>query len=910
MSRSTVGRFKVAIIAAVLMLPLLPGAASAASVAKDAASAVANAPAGTTSWVVTLKPGHQPDREAPGLAKGAGGKVGMTYTHALKGFVFKGSAKGAAALAMNPNVRTVTPDGPIKLLADTIPTGVSRIRANHATASSAYADGFRGAGVKVAILDTGIDLTHPDLVANIDASLGLNCMTSGPPQDGHGHGTHVAGIVAADDNGFGVVGVAPDAQVVPIKVLDDTGQGEWSNLICAIDYLTGLITDNDPSNDVRVANMSLGDTGSIGSCDDGFVREALCTSVAAGITYVAAAGNSTVDTAGFIPAAMPEVIAVSALTDLDGEPGGKGGCWLWIFYCDDTLAEFSNYGASVDVTAPGTRIYSDWTGGGYQTEDGTSMAAPHVSGVVALMLSGRPGLSPADVMNLLKTTGECPNGQQANPTGDCAGKGQWTNDPDGIAEPLVNALRAAEGAGPYDARPTVHITSPANGDNVAGTVTITADASDETGVVSVEFLVNGRELAIDSDGTDGWSTSWDTSVLDAGVYTISAVVTDTASQSTTDQVSASTGTNPQGDWVGTYGADGYALLGWDGTSDLVSLPEATLTLDQGSRFAWASPSADVRALESPDTSERRATTWYDASGIQAHLTFGQAYTGTLHLYALDWDAVHRRQTVTVDDGSGPELVTLDADFDAGAWLHFPISVAANGQVTITANWLSPAGYNAVLAGLFLGGTGAPPPPPPPSPPAAPSLTASATSADVVLSWTVPDPGTSPIVGYNVYRSTSSGTETLLTGLDIATTYTDATVASGQRYYYRVTAESAAGEGAASQERSAQLPDLSGAQGDWVGTYGADGYALLGWDGTSDLVSLPEATLTLDQGSRFAWASPSADVRALESPDTSERRATTWYDASGIQAHLTFGQAYTGTLHLYALDWDAVTVARR
>ena len=326
MSRSTAGRFKVAIIAALLMLPLLPGAAAAAPVAKDAASAVANAPAGTASWVVTLKPGHNPDREAPGLAKGASGKVGMTYTHALKGFVFKGSAKGAAALARNPNVRTVTPDGPTKLLADTIPTGVSRIRANHATASSAYAEGFRGAGVKVAILDTGIDLTHPDLVANIDASLGLNCMTSGPPQDGHGHGTHVAGIVAADDNGFGVVGVAPDAQVVPIKVLDDTGQGEWSNLICAIDYLTGLITDNDPSNDVRVANMSLGDTGDIGSCDDGFVREALCTSVAAGITYVAAAGNSTVDTAGFIPAAMPEVIAVSALTDLDGEPGGTG--WL------------------------------------------------------------------------------------------------------------------------------------------------------------------------------------------------------------------------------------------------------------------------------------------------------------------------------------------------------------------------------------------------------------------------------------------------------------------------------------------------------------------------------------------------------------------------------------------------------
>ena len=154
--------------------------------------------------------------------------------------------------------------------------------------------------------------------------MGRNCITTGPPQDGHGHGTHVAGIVAAAANGMGVVGVAPDARIVPIKVLDDTGQGEWSNLICAVDYLTALATDSDPNNDVKVANMSLGDVGTIGTCTDGGIREAICHSVAAGVTYVAAAGNSTVDTSTFIPAAFPEVIAVSALTDLDGEPGGLG----------------------------------------------------------------------------------------------------------------------------------------------------------------------------------------------------------------------------------------------------------------------------------------------------------------------------------------------------------------------------------------------------------------------------------------------------------------------------------------------------------------------------------------------------------------------------------------------------------
>ena len=101
--------------------------------------------------------------------------------------------------------------------------GVARIRAAHPTQPSAHEDGFTGKGVRVAILDTGIDLTHPDLVPNLDIALGRNCITTGPPQDGHGHGTHVAGIVAAADNGLGVIGVAPDARLVPFKVLDDTG---------------------------------------------------------------------------------------------------------------------------------------------------------------------------------------------------------------------------------------------------------------------------------------------------------------------------------------------------------------------------------------------------------------------------------------------------------------------------------------------------------------------------------------------------------------------------------------------------------------------------------------------------------------------------------------------------------------
>ncbi len=142
-----------------------------------------------------------------------------------------------------------------------MPPGVKRIRADHPTQPNAHGSGFTGAGARIAIIDTGIDLTHPDLVDNIDQNLNKNCMGAGPPQDGHGHGTHVAGTAAAEgNNNLGVMGVAPNARLVAVKVLDDSGNGDWAGVICGIDYVTGLNTDNDPTNDVDVANMSLGDT--------------------------------------------------------------------------------------------------------------------------------------------------------------------------------------------------------------------------------------------------------------------------------------------------------------------------------------------------------------------------------------------------------------------------------------------------------------------------------------------------------------------------------------------------------------------------------------------------------------------------------------------------------------------------
>ena len=322
--------------------------ATLAAVPADAA-----APGGEHGWIVTLKGGLDPSREAPGLLKPHGAKASHLFRHALNGFSFNGSAAAAAALRRNNKVRTVVEDHAVSIAAETVTPGIKRIRARHPTAPDAQEAGFSGAGVRVAIIDTGIDLTHPDLAGNIDAALGKNCYSSGPPQDGHGHGTHVAGITAAiADNGIGVVGSPRRHVSSPIKVLSDTGTGEWSNVICGIDHLTALATDSDPTNDVRVANMSLGDVGPLGTCTDGGLRQAICTSTAAGILYVAAAGNSAADTSTFIPAAFPEVVAVSAMVDFDGEPGGAAGCRS--SSCSSTTTATTRSASSATTVRPST----------------------------------------------------------------------------------------------------------------------------------------------------------------------------------------------------------------------------------------------------------------------------------------------------------------------------------------------------------------------------------------------------------------------------------------------------------------------------------------------------------------------------------------------------------------------------
>lgn len=245
--------------------------------------------------------------------------------------------------------------------AESLPWGVDRIGAdlvwdqNHDLQVDTGANA--GAGVKVAVLDTGIDLDHPDLRANVKGGVNtINPRKSA--DDDNGHGTHVAGIVAAVDNAIGVLGVAPRAWLYAVKVLDRQGSGFVSDIIEGLQWCI--------DNGMQVVNMSFGTSSDVQSFHD-----AIVAAYNAGLVLVAAAGNSGPgDDTVLYPARYPEVIAVSATDKSDAVP-------YW-----------SSRGPEVELAAPGVDVYSTYKGGGYATLSGTSMAAPHVTGVAALVIAG------------------------------------------------------------------------------------------------------------------------------------------------------------------------------------------------------------------------------------------------------------------------------------------------------------------------------------------------------------------------------------------------------------------------------------------------------------------------------------------------------------------------------------------
>jgi hypothetical protein len=439
---------------------------------------------------------------------------------------------------------------------------------------------------------------------------------------------------------------------------------------------------------------------------------------------------------------------------------------------------------------------------------------------------------------------------------------------------------------------------------------------------------------------------------------------------------------PQGSWVGKFGSAGYLLAGWDGAQDVSDMPNVTASLVKGNRFEWAANTSDVRALQGPEGTNRDAAAYYDPNQVQVKLSFTSAYSGNLHLYAVDWDSTARRESIVVNDGSGPRTIDLSSEFKNGAWVSFPISVAAAGSVTITVN--HEAGSNAVLSGVFLGETGAPPSNTPQElskgswvsssggngfgaagydlagwdgPTGDVSYIPNATVSLVQGSryqWAAnttdpralsePEQETRNAAAYydpnqiqvklsftaaysgnlHLYAVDWDGTarrETISVNGQTATLANSfnggawvsfpITVAAGEAV--TITVDRTAGSNAVlsgiflGEGGTPPGPTVASApQGAWVNAVGSAGYDLAGWEGTQDVSYLPNASLSLVQGSRYQWTAGSADPRALSDPAGVAHNAGTYYDPNEIQLKLTFKEAYSGNLHLYAVDWDKLT----
>ena len=284
-----------------------------------------------------------------------------------------------------PDVEAVEPDLEVKALGEIDATwGLVRIGCGPVQ-SGTYPGAVGpvlGTGVRVAVVDTGIDYLHPDLAANFAGGYDF-VNNDADPMDDNGHGTHVSGTIAAVRNGTGVLGAAPEADLFALKVLGSSGSGSWSGILSALDWCA--------ANRVAVANFSLGSSSYPGTT----VEAGFDNAAKAGVLLVAAAGNSGpgTDTVNY-PGKFASVIAVGSTTSTD------------------LVSSFSSTGPDVELAAPGSLIYSTTLGGGYGTLSGTSMATPHVTGVAALVVSAGIGDSNGDgfindeVRQLLQSTAQ------------------------------------------------------------------------------------------------------------------------------------------------------------------------------------------------------------------------------------------------------------------------------------------------------------------------------------------------------------------------------------------------------------------------------------------------------------------------------------------------------------------------
>jgi len=556
---------------------------------------------------------HQPGPPEEMLVRGVSGTIRYTYhlVPAIAATVPEGAING---LRRNPNVTSVDLDGQVWAVDTELDNawGVKRIGAG-----SVHDSGNKGLGVKVAIIDSGIDYNHPDLDANFDpALLGYDFVNSDAyPMDDYGHGTHVAGTVAAEDNDVGVVGVAPEAALYALKVLNEDGFGNWSDIIAAVQWCV--------VNEMQVANLSLGSSRDPG----GTVKAAFDNAEAAGVVIVAAAGN-------------------------DGKPRGKGNNVIYPARYDSVIAvaatdsdnnraSWSSTGDEVELAAPGVSVFSTWNdsdsphdpqpvcddaGVCYKYGSGTSMASPHVAGTAALVIA--TGITDANGNGRINDEVRLRLDETADDLGDPGRDPQYG----------FGLVDADEAAGQVNDPPIVSITSPDDGSTFdsGATILFEGTASDTEDSDLTESLVWTSSID-DQIGTGGSFSA----VLSDGTHTITASVTDSGGKTGSDSISITVGTPPGEPTTVRVGTITYATEGGrDGKKHL----SVTIALvdDLGNPVSGASVSIDVDLGESLYASETGTT------GADGTVTFklpnapSGCYTTTVTdvtAEGLTWDGV-------------------------------------------------------------------------------------------------------------------------------------------------------------------------------------------------------------------------------------------------------------------------------
>ncbi|MBD3192121.1 MAG: S8 family serine peptidase [Candidatus Heimdallarchaeota archaeon] len=542
----------------------------------------------------------------------------VEYKHhynTLNGFAGKMPTPIYQQLMDSGLVSSIQIDREVSIFEDTLDWGVDDLDAEEVwggaeNAVDVIAGNNAGQGVKVAVLDTGIDYNHVDLDDNYMGGYDY-VNNDNYPMDGHGHGTHCAGIIAAEDNEQGVIGVAPEASLYGVKVLSDSGSGTISDIVAGIDWSI--------NNGMNVVSMSLG-----ASSGDSTLQDACNRANNAGIVVVCASGNDYSSSISY-PARYSSTIAVGAIDS------------------SHTRASFSNYGSELDVVAPGVDVYSCAPNDGYQQMSGTSMACPMVSGASALILAENSALTAEEVRTILHSTAT-----------DLGSSG-WDQY---YGYGLVNcpAAVAEAGGGTEDTTPpTIDITSPNEGATLTSSdVTVTWSGSDSGS--GIDYY----ETRIDSGSwiNKGTSTSHTFTGLADGSHTVDVRAWDVAGNSATDMVTftvdTSGGTGPPYTFTGTVSQ------GQDSTQHTFNVPSDAARIEVTLEF---SSSYDFD-LSLWDDQNRRTGGWTSSDHSQRTNIPNSVYSGySANPETITVDPVSTSGTWSVGcyaySGSGSYTITVD-----------------------------------------------------------------------------------------------------------------------------------------------------------------------------------------------------------------------------------------------------------